>query len=175
MARRLEKIFAKIYDKNIELIYRFIFLKTSSKEVAEDLTSQVFAKAWKKFQSQQETIQNISAYLFQIARAEVANYYRSASRLPLSHNDSLEQLEKTADSAQNPEQRQVQESWHFEIKQAMHQLSEEEQNILFLHYVEGMPFKKISEILGRPENTTRVMAHRSLKNLRDILENKNKN
>ena len=46
MANPREK-FSKIYDKYIDKIYRFVFLKVSSQEIAEDLTSEVFLKTFR--------------------------------------------------------------------------------------------------------------------------------
>jgi len=41
----LKKEFSKIYDKYINQIYRFVFLKVNSKEIAEDITSETFFKS----------------------------------------------------------------------------------------------------------------------------------
>ncbi len=90
MATLENKKFAKIYDKHIDKIYRFIFLKTGTKEVAEDITSQVFTKAWRKFKLQGRDIENMSAYIFQIARAEVANHYRDASKFQIISTEVVE-------------------------------------------------------------------------------------
>jgi len=45
----LRKQYSKIYDQYINKIYRFVFLKVSSKEVAEDLTTEVFVRGWDKY------------------------------------------------------------------------------------------------------------------------------
>jgi RNA polymerase sigma-70 factor (ECF subfamily) len=39
--------FSSIYDSYIDSIYRYVYLKTSVKEVAEDITSDVFLSALK--------------------------------------------------------------------------------------------------------------------------------
>ena len=78
----LKKEFSKIYDKQVERIYRFIFLKVSSKEAAEDLTSETFLRTWKAFEAinqanaQLTPILNQNAFVFQIARNVIADYYR---------------------------------------------------------------------------------------------------
>jgi len=43
-----QEAFGRLYDTYIDSIYRFIYLKTSSKEDAQDLTSQVFLRVWER-------------------------------------------------------------------------------------------------------------------------------
>ncbi len=59
----LRKIFSKIYDQYINKIYRFVFLKVSSQEIAEDLTSETFLKTWESFKNGTR-IENPQAFLF---------------------------------------------------------------------------------------------------------------
>jgi len=155
MATPENKKFAKIYDKHIDKIYRFVFLKTGAKEVAEDITSQVFTKGWRKFKLQGCDIENMSAYLFQIARAEVSNHYREASKFQIISAESVE----IADAKPNFDGQ--------DIKDTLKGLEDDLQNILIWHFVEGMSFKEIGRLLSRPEGTVRVMAHRALKELRE--------
>lgn len=166
MAGGANKKFAKIYDKHIDKIYRFIFFKTGSKELAEDLTSQVFTKGWKKFKLQGAEIKNMSAYLFQIARAEVANHYRESSKFQIVSAEALE----IADEKEGLETSQDINLLGQGVQSGLKQLEEESQNILIWHYVEGLSFKEIGEFLNRPEGTVRVMAHRALKELREAIE-----
>ena len=161
------KKFAKIYDKHIDKIYRFVFLKTGSKELAEDLTSQVFAKGWKKFKLQGAEIENMSAYLFQIARAEVASHYREEGRFKVvSAEVSDVEDEKSGFEALG----QADGIRGQDIQETLKKLDEDLQNIVIWHYVEGLPFKEIGKFLNRPEGTVRVMAHRALKELKECLQ-----
>jgi len=38
--------FIKLYDENVTGIYRYILIRVSSKEAAQDLTSEVFLRTW---------------------------------------------------------------------------------------------------------------------------------
>jgi RNA polymerase sigma factor (sigma-70 family) len=149
------KKFAKIYDKHIDKIYRFVFLKTGTKEIAEDITSQVFTKGWRKFKLQGKDIENMQAYLFQIARAEVANHYRETGKFQIISAESIEIQDTKTDLASQ------------DIKDLLKGVDDELQDIIIWHYVEGMGFKEIGNLLNKPEGTVRVMAHRALKELRE--------
>lgn len=169
MAGEANKKFGKIYDKHIDKIFRFVFLKTGSKETAEDITGQVFAKGWKKFSLQGMSIKNVSAYLFQIARAEVANHYRDASKFKIISAQAVEEIE---DGQLGVESTQEISIMGQDIKEALKELENDLQDIIIWHYVEGMGFKEIGQLLNRPEGTVRVMAHRALKELRGKMEEK---
>ena len=51
---RKRKLFSKIYDKHIDRIYRFVFFRVKTKEIAEDLTSEAFSKTWAVYRERGE-------------------------------------------------------------------------------------------------------------------------
>ena len=73
------KIFSSIYDKYVDKIYRFIFIKVSSQEIAEDLTSETFLRGWQVFK-EREDIENPPAFLYQIARNLIIDHYREKGK-----------------------------------------------------------------------------------------------
>ena len=76
----LREQFSRIYDQYIEKIYRFVYLKVDSQETAEDIPSKVFLKVWELHQRPQGLIQNMNAFLYQIARNMVVDSYREKDR-----------------------------------------------------------------------------------------------
>jgi RNA polymerase sigma-70 factor (ECF subfamily) len=73
-----KEYFGKLYDRYIDKIYKYIYLKTSSKEVAEDITSDVFLSALDKIDSFHIDEQsNVNAWLYRIAHNKVINFYKS--------------------------------------------------------------------------------------------------
>ena len=70
--------FARLYDKYIDQIYRFIYLKTSNKESSEDLTSEVFMKAMRWLEKVQAKLNfNFKSWLYTVARNTVIDFYRN--------------------------------------------------------------------------------------------------
>ena len=75
--------FIELYDRYAPQIYRFIYLKTNSSHDSEDLTSEVFLKLWKNYWglpprnggSPRNSLRNPRAFLYQIARNLVVDYY----------------------------------------------------------------------------------------------------
>lgn len=165
-----EKKFSKTYDNLVNKIYRFIFLKVDTKEAAEDLSSQVFVKAWNRVREKNgpdmPEIKNLSAYIYQIARAEIANYHRNKSKFQIISTEAVQIIDTEPDI----EQDQQKQSDIEKIKLCLGELQEDYQNIVIWRHLDGMSYKQISRIIGKPQGTIRVMAHRALKELKQKME-----
>jgi len=156
-----KKKFTKIYDQHIDKIYRFIFLKVGSAETAEDLTAQVFTRGWKKFKSG-EKIKNESAYLFQIARTQLANFYRQEAKYKIVSVSAID----IEDSAHTPEEEQKVKGEIKEMQDLLGELKEQYQDILILRYIDDYSISDIALMLNKSEGAVRVMLHRALGDLR---------
>ncbi len=173
MTDSLNEQFSQIYDQYIDKIYRFVYLKVDSQETAEDVTSKVFTKGWEAYKAKFETrnskleIKNMGAFLYQIARNAVIDHYRSKGRANVVSVDASPDI---ADPKTSPQDKAILGADISTIKNAIKKLSKEHQDIIILHYLEDMPIENIAELLGRPAGTIRVMLHRGLKDLKDIVQ-----
>ena len=154
--------FSQIYDQYIEKIYRFVYLKVNSQEVAEDLVSKVFLKGWEAFQNQGEGIKNPGAFLYQIARNAVIDHYREKGRVQVVSIDKV----LIPDPQDNPEQTSLIGSDLDEVKKAISSLKEEYQDVIILRHLDNRSFLEISELLGKSEEAVRTMLSRALKCLK---------
>jgi len=163
----LNEQFGQIYDQYIEKIYRFVYLKVSSQEIAEDITSKVFIKGWESYQNQGANIKNPGAFLYQIARNAVVDHYREKGRANTISIDSSPQI---ADPGTNAQDKAILNADINVVKKAIQKLKPEHQDIIIWHYLEDMPIANIAELVGKPEGTVRVVLHRGLKDLKDIIK-----
>ena len=162
----LQAQFSSIYDQYIEKIYRFVYLKVSSQEMAEDITSRVFIKGWESYQGG-KNIKNPSAFLYQIARNMVVDHYRQGGRTKVVSSDNVPEI---MDNKVNLHERAVLNSEIETIKIALDKLKKDYQDVIILHYLEDMPVPEVAMILDKPAGTVRVMIHRGLEMLRGELE-----
>jgi len=162
-----KKKFSRIYDQHINKIYRFIFLKVNSQEVAEDLTSEVFLKTWQVFKKGQE-IRNPNAFLYQVAKNELAIHYRKP-KFQIVSTDKVNII----DPQPTPEEQHKLKDDIGHVQQVLSQLGEDYQNAIIWRYLDGYSFKEIAQILEKPEGTVRVMLHRALKELKEKMEMEN--
>ena len=160
-----KKEFSKIYDEHVAKIYRFIFLKVSSKEIAEDITSQTFLKFWEN----REGVKEPRSFLYRIARNLVIDFYRQRGKSPIY---SEEMLVSITDEKTNIEERIIWDAQTAEVKEAISKIKPEHAEAIILHYLEDLSIKETAKIIERPEGTIRVMLHRGLEELREKLREK---
>jgi RNA polymerase sigma-70 factor (ECF subfamily) len=167
--------FARLYDRYVESIYRFAILKLSSKEEAEDVTSEVFTRTWQYIQERHDVV-HFRALLYRIARNLIADRYRraeptvslegvtfgasGASTVYEGQNEPGDRgrtqalIEARADAAL--------------ILDKLQRLKEDHRDVLTLRLIDGLPFPVIADILEKPVGTVRVIFHRALKALNNV-------
>ena len=160
----LRKTFSKIYDQYIDKIYRFIFLKVSSQEIAQDLTSETFLRTWESFKNGNK-IENPQAFLYKIARNLVTDHYREKGKAQIISAEYV----KITDPRTNLEEKALLDSDIDDIKIALANLRESYQNVVVWHYLDDLPIPEIAKMLEKSESATRVLLHRALKALRNKL------
>ncbi len=167
----LQKQFSKIYDKYVNKLYRFIFFKVNSREIAEDLTARVFSKGWEKYRENSKEIKNPGAYLYQIARREIADYYRQQSRfktVSIEINQGV--LNQITDPQSSIEEDLILQADIKLVLTALNQLRDDYQNLIIWRYLDESGIKEIAEIMEKPEGAVRVMLHRAIQELREKIE-----
>ena len=161
----VRKTFGQIYDRYIEKIYRFIFFKVNSQEIAEDLASETFLKTWEVFKNGKE-IENMQAFLYKTARNLVIDYYREKGKVQIVSADNP----LITDPSQNLEEKEMLRSDINAVKGALTNLKEDYQNVIIWHYLDDLPIQEISYMLGRTEEATRVLLHRALEALKNEIK-----
>lgn len=156
--------FGLLYDHYLPKIYRFVLVKVSRREEAEDLTHQTFLKAWERIE--QYTFQGFpfGSWLYRIARNTVIDYYRG----DVSHSDIEEVPEHFFTQHDYLDERlETKIEWEA-LLESIRKLKEVEQEVLMMRYVEDMPHREIGEAIGKSEGAVKVIAHRALKNLKEL-------
>lgn len=161
----IKEQFSQIYDQYIDKIYRFVYLKVNSPQIAEDITSKVFMKGWESYKNQKEIV-NPGAFLYQIARNAVVDYYREKGRTKIVSADFSHQIADPGTSAQD---KAILSADIDSLKSAILKLKKDYQDILIWHYLDDMPIDQIAKTLKKPSGTVRVMLHRGLKDLKNII------
>ncbi|MBI2625230.1 MAG: RNA polymerase sigma factor [Candidatus Nealsonbacteria bacterium] len=159
----LRKEFSNIYDKHVSQIYRFIYLKVSSNDIAEDLTSEVFLRAFEAFRGKKRDIENVSAFLYQIARNLVVDHYRDKAQAQFVSTDYV----ILKDQRPGVEEKAALGSDLEVVKSAMAGLKDEYREILVLHYLDDLSVKEVAKIVDKSEDAVRVTIHRALQALKE--------
>ena len=164
---KAQEKFSKIYDDCAEPIYRFVFLRVNSKELAQDLTSEAFAKCWESFKENPNGIDNPRAFMYKVAKNLVADHYRRDSKIQTVSPDLV--ASQLVDVKVNFEQKAVLASDMETVRGALAGLNEDYQNAIVWRYLDDLSIKEVSHLLDRSEEATRVLLHRAMKELRTRL------
>jgi RNA polymerase sigma-70 factor, ECF subfamily len=153
--------FGVLYDRYLDKIYRFIYYKTFSKEVAEDLTSDVFHKALTKIGSFDNEKGNFSAWLYRIARNSVIDHYRTKKNdVPIDDTFDVGVDERTPETLDA-----IAELGH--VTKYLETLNAKQREIIMLRVWEEKSYREIAEIVGGTEDAVKMAYSRSIRDLRE--------
>lgn len=160
--------FGQLYDAYMERIYRFIYFRVEDQQTAEDITSQVFLRAWNNLDRFRLGRTPYLAWLYTIAHNAVIDHYRTRKvttaleDVRLSQPDYAEVVENVIDIEVEMKS----------IKSAMQTLTGDQQQVLRLKFIEGMSNDEIARHLGKREGAVRALQMRGLRALAKQLEEK---
>ncbi|MBI2033644.1 MAG: sigma-70 family RNA polymerase sigma factor [Candidatus Liptonbacteria bacterium] len=157
--------FGLLYDYYQPKIYRFVIIKVGKREEAEDLTHQVFLNAWQNIRSYKHHGFPFSSWLYQIARNEVIDFYRTRK-----YESRLDYLDENYFISPASAEFKFDQGLEMErVKLAMKQMKPDYQDVIIMRFVEEIPIKEVALAIGKSEGAVKLIQHRALKELKKIL------
>jgi RNA polymerase sigma-70 factor (ECF subfamily) len=172
-ARALDKAaLALIYQRYVPLIYRFIVARVRDTHVAEDLTSEVFVSTVAHIaQLRADDELTFAAWILRVARNVVFGHFRKARALPPigsiahAHDDPA----ASAEAGDPLDVITAREDWS-EVVVALHQLTEDQRNVLLYRTLLGYTTEEVARLLGKRGGTIRALQFRALSSLARLLD-----
>lgn len=161
------RAFDVLYGAYLERIARFIGMKVPDQATADELTNEVFIKLW-KYLIEDEPISYLKALIYRIARTMIADFYRARQMQTVSLNDD-QALEVPSKDLPLPD-RMDQIIEKEKLKRALGQLKESYREAVTLRYLDEMTIEEVAEALEKTPGTVRVLIHRALKALEEIIQ-----
>lgn len=163
--RRDADAFGKLYDMHMDRVYRHIYYRVGNESDAEDLTQQVFLRAWQAIGRYRKSSSPFIAWLMTISHNLVVDHYRTKKDRAYVEAETL-----ASDSASNPEHAAEVDFERQRLRRAVLQLKPDQQQVVMLRFMEGFQFAEIASLLGKKEGHIRVILHRALVLLRHTIE-----
>ena len=148
-----------IFERYHLRIFNFLVQMTRDKEVAEDLTQNVFYKVI-RYRTSYNGGQFVS-WIFKIARNLFSDYYHKQKKM---QSDTT--IENVMDSAVVTSEQKTDDLNHLQL--ALSRLKIEERELIVMNRIQGMRYDKIAEITGSSEGAVKVKVHRIIKKLRSV-------
>jgi RNA polymerase sigma-70 factor (ECF subfamily) len=160
-----EQAFGRLYDIYFDRIYAFVFYRVHHKEVAEDISEEVFIKAWTRVKAVKA--ESFGGWLYSITRNTLIDHYRKQRETV-----DISEIENLIESDQD-----VIEETDLLINQKLllemiRQLTPEQQIIMKLKFLEGMETEEVSEMISKSSGSIRVVQHRAIQRLHELMQKK---
>ena len=166
--RRLREMYEGHVDAHYGSVYRSMLFLTGDANLAEDLTQEVFASAWgalARFRGQASVrtwLHRIGYHVFIDVQRRRARDQALADRL----------THRRSEGPADPMSRVLADEHLAQVYQALESLEVGERAVLILHYIEGLSYRQMARVLGRPNGTLKWLTNRALENLRRQLAGK---
>lgn len=155
-----------LYEATLPAIYRFIYSKVGNREEAEDLTSQVYLKALSGLDQTRDAI-SAQAWLFQVARTTIADYWRGFYRLRAS---SLDDLMALGWDGSAPSGMAAVSDADERARRVLSGLSERYREVLTLRFLQNLSLKETAAEMGLSEANVKVLQFRALRKASQFLD-----
>jgi RNA polymerase sigma-70 factor (family 1) len=164
-----EKAFNQLFESRRAKLFNYLFDIVKSREVAEEMVTDVFLKIWFGRELVTE-IQHIDAFLFKIAYHKALKFLRTASRRQDIQKLIGYEMEKTAWN--EAEERMTREEYRQLLMNAIAQLTPQRQLVYRLSREEGMTHEQIAAALDLSPNTIKNHITEATKFMRSFLQSK---
>ncbi len=155
--------FTDLYNRLYAPLFRFVFLRTKDRDLAEDMTQDTFVKFLNALPSYEGSAP--LPYLHTVARNAIIDHYRK--KKPDYDDDALWALASEAPSA---EEAAILGDDVREVARVLAELSPAEEAAIRLKYLDGLDTGEISLYLEKSEDSVRQLLSRGLKRVRALLD-----
>ena len=165
-----DNAFTLLVNRYQKAIHTFVWRKIGDFHTAEELTQDIFLKAYKKLALLKPPY-HFLGWLYVIATRHCIAWMRKKQE-PTTSLDAmpaaeLEDLSYIAYEATRAEAADLEHHRDL-VKHLLQKLPESERTVVTMHYLAEMPCEKISEFLGVSPNTVKSRLHRARKRLKTL-------
>lgn len=151
-----------MYDEHADAIYRFIVWHSGDVLLAEDLTGEVFLRAW-KYRDKLTNVTMTRAWLYRIAQNLLTDHWRKAKPVPLDDDFDAIGDDNVHDNAQRAEEAKI-------VRRYIAKLKPEMRSVIILRFFEHLSSDQVAVILNKTPENVRVIQYRALKALKKYYE-----
>jgi RNA polymerase sigma-70 factor (ECF subfamily) len=164
-AQRDRAAFGALYRRYVDRVYGYCFYLLGDHHDAEDATERTFTAALAAIDGFVDEGATFRAWLFRIAHNQLANALRSRLRQQAASLEVVAEPQANADPAGLLSLAEEDRG----LRRALDQLPVDRRQVVVLRFVDGLSAREIGAVLGRSEGAIRVLQHRALRQLAEML------
>jgi RNA polymerase sigma-70 factor (ECF subfamily) len=171
ISRENEAALGELYDRYSRLIFSVAFGVVQDRQTAEEVTLDIFTRAWEKGSTYDPQLAKVSTWLTRLTRNRAIDRLRREKVRPLQ--DSVSWAEVTSEPVfeKNPPEATVHLSMEQQrVRAAVASLPPPQQEVLALAFFNGLSHSEIAQKLELPLGTVKGRIRAGMQKLRDLLE-----
>ena len=154
--------FGQLYDHYVSGVFRFIYYRVGSRQLAEDLTSETFVRGLKAIQRFTWQGKDFGAWLTTIARNLIADHFKSSrSRLEIVSDD----VPEGRSTGRSPEEDVLSLISNEMLFDAVNSLPPEQRDCILMRFIQGMSIAETAAALKRSEGAIKQLQLRAVRSL----------
>jgi RNA polymerase sigma-70 factor, ECF subfamily len=163
----LDRAFEDLYRDHLRDVYSYAYYRVGNHHDAEDLTEQAFLQAYRHFERarRESNGRPLRPWLIRIAHNLASNYHRDRARRPTAALDAVEPPSHPHATERVVEGREELR----EVIDHLEELPDDRREALIMRFALGMSNREIARALGRTDGATKVLIHRAIKQLEELM------
>jgi RNA polymerase sigma-70 factor (ECF subfamily) len=161
-----KEAFGLLFDHYHPSVYRFIYYRTRSQTLAEDLASETFFRALRSMNSFRWQGKDFGAWLMTIARNLTTDHFK-AGRTRLEQ--TTEDMGVHDDTTEGPENAVLAALTNETLLSCLKKLPKEQQECLIMRFLQGMSIAETAQVLGRSDGAVKQLQLRGVRNLAKLM------
>lgn len=161
-----KEAFGLLFDHYHGAVFRFLYYRTRSHVVAEDLTSETFFRALRSMSGFRWQGKDFGAWLMTIARNLATDHFKAGrTRLELTTDD----MGIHDDATEGPEEEVLASLTNEALLGSLEALPDEQRDCLIMRFLQGMSIAETASVLGRTDGAIKQLQLRGVRNLAKLV------
>lgn len=158
--------FAQLYDRYVDVVFRYVLFRVGDRELAEDVTSETFLRALRRITSVTYQGRDVGAWFVTIARNLVLDHVKS-SRFRLEV--STAEIDDPRRVESGPEQQVLSKVTRSALLDCVRKLGADQRECIVLRFLQGLSVAETAAIMSRNEGAVKALQHRAVRRLAQLL------
>jgi RNA polymerase sigma-70 factor (ECF subfamily) len=158
--------FALLYDKYVDVVFRYVLFRVGDRELAEDVTSETFLRALRRITSVTYQGRDVGAWFVTIARNLVLDHVKS-SRFRLEVTTA--EVDDSQRVEAGPEQQVLSRATRSVLLECVSQLGDDQRECIVLRFLQGLSVAETAAVMARNEGAVKALQHRAVRRLAQLL------
>ncbi|HVW43031.1 MAG TPA: sigma-70 family RNA polymerase sigma factor [Amycolatopsis sp.] len=166
--------FGVLYDRYVDVVYRYVLFRLGDRELAEDITSETFLRALRRITSVSYQGRDVGAWFVTIARNIVLDHVKSSRYKLEIVTDEVSESGSAPFAGQStgevgPEQAALSNATREALLRCIADLGDDQRECIVLRFIQGLSLSETAQIMKRNEGAIKALQHRAVRKLANLL------